>query len=167
MCFKLKSWYTGLINVPNEKWFAAPLQYSPIICLSVPLWKGDQTFFVAGDVEDRKYVCTEATLIHSSLHSLKSTSRNDRLNVSRDVTFPQNLKRLSWALILSCLILCWRLYDKQTGGGCWDVGGRRGGGCWMGMYTMVWPCLVCHRIQMPSQISSLSTSEGAWNASLN
>lgn len=61
----------------------------------------------------RRFV-TEVTLIYSSLHSLKSSSSYDRLNVSRDVTFPQNLKRLLRALILSCLIACWRSYDKQT-----------------------------------------------------
>ena len=70
----------------------------------------------------RRFV-TEATLIYSSLHSLKSSSSYDRLNVSRDVTFPQNLKRLLRALILSCLIVCWRSYDKQTRV---VVGGERG-----------------------------------------
>lgn len=66
---------------------------------------------------------TEATLIYSSRRSLKSSSSYDRLNVSRDVTFPQNLKRLLRALILSCLIVCWRSYDKQTRV---VVGGERG-----------------------------------------
>lgn len=28
--------------------------------------------------------------------------------------FHKNLERLLWALILSCLIVCWRSYDKQT-----------------------------------------------------
>lgn len=79
----------------------------------------------------RRFV-TEATLIYSSRRSLKSSSRYDRLNVSRDVTFPQNLKRLSRALILSCLIVCWRSYDKQTRV---VVGGEKGvghGRLWMG-----------------------------------
>lgn len=53
----------------------------------------------------RRFV-TEATLIHSSPCPLKSRSSYDRLNASRDVTFPQNLKRLLRALILSCLIVC-------------------------------------------------------------
>lgn len=75
-----------------------------------------------GGQTGRRFV-TEATLIYSSLCSLKSSSSYDRLNVSRDVTFPQNLKRLLRALILSCLIVCWRSYDKQTRV---VVGGERG-----------------------------------------
>lgn len=81
-----------------------------------------------------KRFVTEATLIYSSRRSLKSSSY-DRLNVSRDVTFPQNLKRLLRALILSCLIVCWRSYDKQTRV---VVGGERGlggEGLWMGTYS--------------------------------
>jgi len=75
-----------------------------------------------GGQTGRRFV-TEATLIYSSRRSLKSSSSYDRLNVSRDVTFPQNLKRLLRALILSCLIVCWRSYDKQTRV---VVGGERG-----------------------------------------
>ena len=75
-----------------------------------------------GGETGRRFV-TEATLIYSSRRSLKSSSSYDRLNVSRDVTFPQNLKRLLRALILSCLIVCWRSYDKQTRV---VVGGERG-----------------------------------------
>lgn len=75
-----------------------------------------------GGQTGRRFV-TEATLIYSSRRALKSSSSYDRLNVSRDVTFPQNLKRLLRALILSCLIVCWRSYDKQTRV---VVGGERG-----------------------------------------
>lgn len=75
-----------------------------------------------GGQTGRRFV-TEATLIYSSWSSLKNSSSYDRLNVSRDVTFPQNLKRLLRALILSCLIVCWRSYDKQTRV---VVGGERG-----------------------------------------
>lgn len=57
---------------------------------------------------------TEAILICSSQHSLKGSGSYDSLNVSRDVTFPPNLERFLWALILSCLIVSWRSYDKQT-----------------------------------------------------
>ena len=64
---------------------------------------------------------TEATLIESSC-------RSDDINVSRDVTFAQHLKRLSRALGLSCLIVCWISYDKQTG--LVVVGGKRGSGGW-------------------------------------
>ncbi len=83
----------------------------------------------------RRFVTT-ATLIYFSWRSLKSSSSYDRLNVSRDVTFPQNLKRLLRALILSCLIVCWRSYDKQTRV---VVGGERGlggEGLWMGTFSI-------------------------------
>lgn len=43
-----------------------------------------------GEQTGRRFV-TEATLIYSSRRSLKSSGSYDRLNVSRDVTFPQNL----------------------------------------------------------------------------
>lgn len=61
-----------------------------------------------------RMLVTGATLIHSSSSSLKSTGSYDRLNASRDVTFPANLKELEPALFLSCLILFSRFYDKQT-----------------------------------------------------
>lgn len=99
----------------------------------------------------RRFV-TEATLIYSS-------RRSDSVNVSRDVTFPQHLKRLLRALILSCLIVCWISYDKQTRV---VVGGERGSG---GGGGYGWECtpllgLLCRGIQMLLQITSLSTSEG-------
>lgn len=85
-----------------------------------------------GEQTGRRFV-TEATLIYSSRRSLKSSGSYDRLNVSRDVTFPQNLERLLRALILSCLIVCWRSYDKQTrvvvgvlGGGSFGRGAADG-----------------------------------------
>lgn len=82
----------------------------------------------------RRFV-TEATLIYSS-------RRSDSVNVSRDVTFPQHLKRLLRALILSCLIVCWISYDKQTrvvvrG----ERGSGGGGGLWMGMHSAARPAL--------------------------
>lgn len=120
----------------------------------------------------RRFV-TEATLIYSSPRSLKSGSGYDRLNVSRDVTFPQNLKRLLRALILSCLIVCWRSYDKQTrvvvggerglGGG--GVGG--GGGFGRGAADGNVLGLLHHRIQMLSQITSFVYFRGVRNARLN
>jgi len=61
-----------------------------------------------------RMLVTGATLIHSSSSSLKSTGSYDRLNASRDVTFPANLKELEPVLFLSCLILFSRFYDKQT-----------------------------------------------------
>lgn len=88
--------------------------------------KGASVFSRKGQT-GRRFV-TEATLIYSALRSLKSSSSYDRLNVSRDVTFPQNLKRLLRALILSCLIVCWRSYDKQTRV---VVAGERGSGGWV------------------------------------
>lgn len=69
----------------------------------------------------RRFV-TEATLIYSSW-------RSDSVNVSRDVTFPQHLKRLLRALILSCLIVCWISYDKQTRVVVGGELGMGGGGC--------------------------------------
>lgn len=111
----------------------------------------------------RRFV-TEATLIYSSLRSLKSSSSYDRLNVSRDVTFPQNLKRLSRALILSCLIVCWRSYDKQTRV---VVGGERGlgGEGFFGRGAVdgnVLHCSACFATGSRCflQITSLSTLEG-------
>lgn len=81
-----------------------------------------------------RMLVTGATLIHSSSSSLKSTGSYDRLNASRDVTFPANLKELEPALFLSCLILFSRFYDKQTRTG-WGQErerqrdrGRQGGG---------------------------------------
>lgn len=114
-----------------------------------------------GEQTGRRFV-TEATLIYSSRRSLKSSGSYDRLNVSRDVTFPQNLERLLRALILSCLIVCWRSYDKQTrvvvggGGAGWREFRERG----CGWELALLPGLHCHRIQMLLQITSLSTSEG-------
>lgn len=67
-----------------------------------------------------KRFVTEATLIYSS-------RRSDGINVSRDDTFAQHLKSLSWALVLSCLIVWWISYDKQTGlvvGGGKELGQR-------------------------------------------
>lgn len=89
-------------------------------------WKGWQT--------GKRFV-TEATLIYSSRCS-------DSINVSRDVTFRQHLKRLLRALILSCLIVCWISYDKQTRV---VVGGERGvgwsGGLRRGMHSATRPAL--------------------------
>ncbi len=100
-----------------------------------------------------RMLVTGATLIHSSSSSLKSTGSYDRLNASRDVTFPDNLKELEPALLLSCLILFSRFYDKQTRTG-WGqereterqrATGRRASLC-------------CQGNQMPLQIGSLSVS---------
>lgn len=80
----------------------------------------------------RRFV-TEATLIYSSW-------RSDSVNVSRDVTFPQHLKRLLRALILSCLIVCWISYDKQTRMVVGGELGKGGGGLWMGIHSSAWQC---------------------------
>lgn len=118
-----------------------------------------------GGQTGRRFV-TEATLIYSSRRSLKSSSSYDRLNVSRDVTFPQNLKRLLRALILSCLIVCWRSYDKQTrvvvGGerGLGGGGGFGGDGAVDGNAFLLLG-LLRHRIQMLLQITSLSILQRA------
>lgn len=110
---------------------------------------------------------TEATLIYSSQRSLKSSSSYDRLNVSRYVTFPQNLKGLLRALILSCLIVCWRSYDKQTR---LVVGGERGVG-WSGVFgwELLTPALglLCHRIQMLSANYLFVYIRGVGGASRN
>lgn len=81
-----------------------------------------------------RMLVTGATLIHSSSSSLKRPGSYDRLNTSRDVTFPASLKELEPALFLSCLILFSRFYDKQTRTG-WGQErerqrdrGRQGGG---------------------------------------
>lgn len=80
----------------------------------------------------RRFV-TEATLIYSSW-------RSDSVNVSRDVTFPQHLKRLLRALILSCLIVCWISYDKQTRVVVGGELGMGGGGLWMGIHSSARQC---------------------------
>lgn len=100
--------------------------------------------------EDRwgKRFVTEVTLIYSS-------PCTDGINVSRDVTFPHRLKRLMWAFILSCLIVCWISYDKQTR----VVVGEEGGWGAVDVNALHYSGPLYHQIQMLLQITSLSTSE--------
>lgn len=136
----LSVWNHAADTRAHLKMICCLMTIQPVICVYGYSRCREPARLVGKDRQTGRRFVTEATLIYSSRRSLKSSGSYDRLNVSRDVTFPQNLKRLLRALILSCLIVCWRSYDKQTrvvvGGGKGASGGGEGG-LRMGTYTPV------------------------------